>query len=224
MKTIVSLASAALCCLLFASCDYLKNPLSKPEESQADQRLEGKWLAKDANGSGEGRMVPVGGKLPDCVMEFFEPEIAAAKIVGPPEKNDDDGQNHTLFFPTQVGDRGFLNVFFVNDKTYRELKEQGWKTDIGLSFMIFRYKIDGDRLTVWDVADDSLKKAVEGGKIKGSITKNKVSTVYILFFFPIPIYNEELTISDSPENVRQFFGGLDESHFEELLTITKVLP
>jgi hypothetical protein len=221
------LFAAASCCLFFASCVYLKNPLSKPDESKADPRLEGKWLvAQDAkqpdDAGNQVQIVRVGGKLPDCVMEYADAENLAAVINGPPQKNDADEKNHTLFFPTQIGNRSFLNVFFVNEKTYQELKEGGWKDDIGSAFMIFRYQADGEKLTVWDVAGDSLRKAIERGQIQGKIEKNKVGSYSLLFFFTFPIYEDDITITDSPETIRKFYGDLDESHFEELFTMTKI--
>jgi hypothetical protein len=211
-KRISRLLAAALMCLLFTSCDASIHPLSSPEDAKADHQLDGKWIFKDVHGDIQYQFIPVGGKLPDCIMESVETFKAKDEATTSTEKQDNQKEKkHRLFFPTQIGDRHFLNSFEVSEKSFKQLKERGWKPYLIEGYEIYLYKVQNDQLTLFFIEDDSVKNAIKEGKIKG-VVKNAPSSI-----FP----DDNWYLTDSTENINDFFGSLDEKHFEELMSLNK---
>ena len=207
-KRIWRLLYAVLSCLLFTSCeDVSKSPLSDPEKSKADPRLEGKWLAEEDPHAVPLPVVSVGGKLPDCIMECADPSIISGEVEKSTEEKDAQEKKRMLLFPSQIGERHFLNVFEVKEKDFHMLKEQGWKPDLTEGYYVYLYKIEKDRLTLLQIAEGVRRKAIESGKIKGVIDKHSATGGYL---------------SDTTANISQFYGNLDDKQFENFMTWKKV--
>ena len=165
MRTRFTTFLLAVAGLLCASCVDSKNPLCDPLKAKTDAQLAGAWRAKMDDGGIEYYHVgPVRGNLPAGMMR-------AVSIV-----HKDDGTvarpGELLLFPTTIGKNHFLNVLAVEDKDLEQLDNSGWKPNLVKGFFIVKYQIQGDTLTVWGIDADAKGKAIEAGKIKGTVEKN----------------------------------------------------
>jgi hypothetical protein len=188
----------AAACLLGTSCDS-KNPLSDPGQSKPDPRLAGLWRSKDPDGGVEYYHVGgAGDKLPESVMQVV--------LV----THDKNGQlkdpGVMLMFPTVLGNTAFLNVGIdwstnVRNSAVDGLKQEGWKPGVLEIYSIFKYRIEGDTLLLWLMAEDAKEQAIRSGKIKGDVPeKGKIGPS---------------RFTDTMENVARFFTAAGESLFEK---------
>ena len=80
-------------------------------------------------------------------------------------------------------------------------REKGWNSEAVGGFFIFKYKIEGDTLLLWQMDDDAKRKAIQGGKIKG----------------------EGIGFTDTTENVARFVASAGDSLFkEEVIRLERV--
>jgi hypothetical protein len=187
----------AAACLLGTSCDS-KNPLSDPTQSKPDPRLAGVWRAKDPDGGAEYYHVGrAGDKLPESVMQL---------VIVTHEK---DGQlkdpGVMLMFPTVLGNTAFLNVG-IDGSNHQEsavdrLKREGWKPGILEIYGLFRYRVEGDAILLWQMTEDAKKQAITSGKIKGDAAqKGQMGPSHF---------------TDTTENVARFVAAAGDSLFEK---------
>ena len=187
----------AAACLLGTSCDS-KNPLSDPAKSKPDPRLAGVWRTKDPSGEVSyfhvGR---AGDKLPDSVMQL----VAVT--------HEKDGQlkgpGVMLMFPTVLGNTAFLNVGMDGSTRQQSavdrLEREGWKPGVLEVYGVCKYRIEGDVLLLWVMTEDTKKKAITSGKIKGDVAeKGKVGPS---------------CFTDTTENVARFVAAAGDSLFEK---------
>ena len=151
--------------LLCASCVDSKNPLSDPLKAKADAQLAGVWRAKmDDGGIQYYHVGCAGGKFPGGMMRAV---LAVHQADGTVARSDE-----LLLFPATIGESHFLNVLAIEDKDHEQLDKSGWKPDLVKGFFIVKYQIQGDTLTVWGIDADAKGRAIEAGKIKGTVEKN----------------------------------------------------
>ena len=185
-----SLFSIAVAVLLLVGCDDSKNPLSNPQTSKPDARLAGLWRQQDTSGNTNFYHIGRAGEsLPEGVMRV----ISAA--------HSGDGELHEpgqlLIFPTTLAGATYLNVTDGNKQQVKLIEEQGWK---GVdSYILLKYKVDGDTLLVWPTDGDAKKKAIESGKVKGLVEKQDSGT--------------KVVFTDTTENLARFFAGAADSLF-----------
>jgi hypothetical protein len=145
----------SLLTLLFLSACFptSTNPLCEPGKAKADERLSGIWRCEHGN------------------------EIVFWFIGKPSSLNDDQGvveltmlrvgpdgrvferDDRLSLFTTRIGDHSYLNMT-VPRQVARE-------SDAG--YLLFRYDVQGDRLTVNRMAEAPVRKAIEQKKLKGEI-------------------------------------------------------
>jgi hypothetical protein len=184
---------ASICvCLVLSGCNVAsKNPLSNPNASKIDIRLLGVWRGTDEKNGDviyyhvgladdeepregiTGYLDPTGleveqfdGKLPGGML----------RIVGITHKKDftlnDPGE--LLAFSTNLKGADYLNLIFLEETKLKTLKENGWKNPE--SYIITKYKIDGDKLRIWGMESSAVKKAVESKQLAGEIHDDKSLT------------------------------------------------
>lgn len=165
MRTRFTTFLLAVAGLLCASCVDSKNPLCDPLKAKTDAQLAGAWRAKMDDGGIEYYHVgPAGGKLPAGMMRAVSIVHQADGTIL--------GRSDHLLFPTTLGENHFLNVLAVEDKDLEQLDNSGWKPDLIKGFFIVKYQVQGDTLTVWFIDADAKGRAIEAGKINGTVEKN----------------------------------------------------
>jgi hypothetical protein len=188
----VILASLAAC-LLFAGCDDSKNPLSDAEKSKPDMSLAGLWRETAKGGDVTYYHVgAIGDKAPRSVMRVLG--ITHIKSCGNVEPGGD-----FVVFPAKIGANSYLNLTGVDEPQIQLLRKKGWNSK-AVGFWILRYKLDGDTLTIWHMDDDAKTRAIEGGKIKGVIERNKIGP-------------DRVEFTDTTENLARFVASAGESLF-----------
>lgn len=186
-KRSVQFFLVATICLLFTSCFDSRVPLSDPTDSKPDERLVGAWRSRNDDGSvSEYRLVHAGGKLPASVM----------RVTGSSRKPDGTTEQFEplLLFPTIIGKQSYLNVCDGKEAQVKLLEEKGWTAETVAAYSIFRYQIAGDTLTVQWMDGDAKKRAIEAGKIKGTVEKDKDG-------------NDRAHFTDTAENLTKFIAA-----------------
>jgi hypothetical protein len=165
MKTVRPLLLVAAFSLLLTSCFDTKNPLSDPQKSKPDDRLSGVWRFRGDGGEMNYYHIGhVAAKLPASVMQvIFVQHMTDGSIES----------DKLLIFPTTIGDKTYLNVAEATPSLLTQLEEKGWTNEAVNSYLILRYQITGDTLTIQWIDRDAKKRAVEAGKIKGTVEKDQ---------------------------------------------------
>ena len=192
---ILRLLPMAALCLLLTSCFDSKVPLSDPGKSKADERLSGSWQLRNDDGSVNSyRFVLAGGRLPASVM----------RVTGNNRKPDGTTEQFEplLVFPTTIGDKTYLNACDGKEPQVKVLEEKGWTDETVAEYSIFRYQVVGDTLTVQWMDGNVKKRAIEAGKIKGKIEKDKDG-------------NDRAHFTGTAENLAKFVVGAGDDLFSK---------
>jgi hypothetical protein len=174
--------------LAVIGCDDSKNPLSDPQKAKPDMRLAGVWRGPEKNGMVAYYHVGRFGRpLPAGVLRLV--------MVGHFKDGKVDSPTEMVMFSTTLGENTYANVGVPDEKGLSLLAEKGWKPEAVESFLIFRYKIDGDNLLVWQMDVAAKQRAIETHKIKGVIKERKGNQVI-----------KQVAFTDSTENVARLIA------------------
>ena len=166
----------AAACLPLVSCIDSKGPLSSPEKAKADLELAGVWRAKRNDGSVQYYHVArTGDKLPAGILRAVSTVHAVNGTLWRPDE--------MLLFSSDIGNDRYLNIAAVNKTALDQLEKSGWDDKLVQGYFIGKYQVQGDALTIWSIDREAKRRAIQSGKIKGTVEKNDV-------FF-----------TDTPENV-----------------------
>jgi hypothetical protein len=184
-----------LACLLWAGCDS-KSPLSEPSQSKPDPRLAGVWRVKADDGSVTYDHVgQAGNKLPESVMLVVSVEHKKQGRLRNPAL--------MLMFPTVLGNTAYLNVGLgLSPEQIEQLEQNGWKTGTVELYSILKYRVEGDTLLLWQMAEDAKKQAIISGKIKGQVPGKDEKGGMSCF-------------TDTTENLARFVAAAGDSLFEK---------
>ena len=159
------LAVAATLSLLCCSCFDSKNPLADPAKAKADGDLAGVWRVKNPDQNvAYYHIACAGGKMPAGVMRAVVAVHAADGTINPP--------GDLLMFSTTIGEHHFLNMIDIEQKDIEQIAKDGWKPELVKGYSFVKYNVQGDTLTVWGIDPDAKGKAIEAGKIKGTVDEN----------------------------------------------------
>ena len=189
-----ALLALVTACLFFAGCDDSSSPLSNPEKSKPDARLAGIWRLRNDDGDViYYHMGRPGEKLPGSML----------RVVGVKHtKNGNLEQGgELLIFPTTLGTGTYLNVADGSEQQIKLLEEKGRRPELFTNFFLPKYKIEGDRLLLWFMDGDAKRQAIESGKIKGLIRKEKSTTT--------------VRFTDTTENLARFVASAGDSLFSK---------
>jgi hypothetical protein len=115
-----------------------------------------------------------------------------------------------LLFPTTIGDKTYLNVSDGKDAQVKLLEDKGWTAETVNAYLILRYQVTGDRLTVQWMDGEAKKRAVEAGKIKGKIEKDQDGNARAMF-------------TDTTENLAKFIAEAGDDLFsKDVLKLERV--
>ena len=154
-------------CQCFAGCQS-ENPLSDPQKSKADERLVGVWRDRSGDADSYYHVGCAGDKFPACMMRVVLVVHAKKGLVQPP--------GEFLIFPTVLRDKTYLNVARgKNDALISNLlKEHGYAVEaVGDGYTFYKYVFDGDKLLVYGIDEKAQQKAIESGKVKGTVTRSE---------------------------------------------------
>ncbi len=194
MQKLSSLMSVAVAFLLFAGCDDSKYPLSSPQNSKPDARLDGLWRFRSSEGEVTYYHIgPLGHGLPESLMRVVAVTRSKDGELQPP------GQ--LLVFPTTLGGSTYLNVAEANEQQIKLLEEKGWNPEVLPGFLLPKYKVEGATLSLWLVDWDAKKAAIEAKKVKGVIEKQDSGT--------------KVRFTDTSENVARFVAGAGDGLFSK---------
>lgn len=190
--------SLLLLALLPSSCSYpgLKRPLSDPDKAKADTRLIGAWRAVEEQSKKRYPDILFIGKsghrgAPPGIMKFVMSGIDAEDVV-----ITDKGM---YFFTSSVGKNDYINCFegVVLDRS----KFLTWDKKNIEMYVIAKYKVEEDKLTIWLMDKDAVEAAIQKKQVEGTIVKGK---------------NQKVITLTGGENLSKFMaGGGDKVLFPE---------
>ena len=164
LKILIILAMA----VFFSACETVfLNPLSDLRDSKSDKRLLGKWSIKGEKYNGAYLQFDGGSNLKHNLFAVFGGDTQEQNLV-------------FTMFTTRIGKYSYMNLNPA-DKD----KDKG--------YLIVRYAVDGNQLTVWILDTDKIKTAIKSGKLKGTPGQSFGTT----------------TVSDTPANIEAFLGSPD---------------
>lgn len=154
-------------CLLLTSCIDSQKPLCDPEDAKADANLTGTWRTKFEDGAVDYYHIALaGGKLPAGVMRIVTVAF------------DKDGKlsrpGELLAFSADVGDHRFLNVAMIDDQDFDSIETSGWDSALIKGYLIVKYQVDEDKLTVWEIDAQAKRQLIDSKKLAGTIDKTSI--------------------------------------------------
>ncbi len=146
---------------LFTGCVHVTEPLSDPNKAEPDKRLLGKWRQP-----GKKHYVidspPVKGHPKALIRAALN---KAGKDV-----------HEFWFITTTIGKNTYATIYLKDDDAkpvagYADFRQEGafekWNKGNKRSYFIFRYVVDGDKLTVDGGSEQSVKEVMKDQDIQG---------------------------------------------------------
>src|SRR5437764_13871482 len=168
--------------IFFSSCEvFLINPLSDSARDKPDERLLGKWINKDEKEKGGFVQFDAGAN------REFNISFLGGKYE---EKN-------PLFTArtTTIGGHYYISLNPTNE-------------DRDKGYLLAKYEMKGDEMTVWLLDSDKVKAAIVQKKLKGDVSQGVGSTI---------------TITDAADKVRSFLESPKSSElFKYLGTFERI--
>jgi hypothetical protein len=143
--------------LLLCGCVGVTEPLSDADKAEPDKRLLGMWERQEPN-KGDFRRLEI-----DCPVVKGNPEgLMRVVYNGRP----DDLNRTSWFFTTTIGKHNYAN--YIERADFRqEGAFQKWTKGNKRYYFIFRYVLDGDKLTVDGGARQEVLRLMKAEKIMG---------------------------------------------------------
>lgn len=182
--------------LLLSSCGRVRviSPLSDPEKAKPDERLCGMWKPEKKDDEASEIAFLFIGKVglqnsPAGIMKAMAMEL---------DKNNNIRDLSLYFFTTSAADERYANLF--GEDVVNPDKSPVWNKKNMRSFLLYKYKIEDHKLTIWHIDDDAVEVAVRKGQVKGKIEEGNTTTV---------------TLTDGEDLLRYLKAGGDKKLFED---------
>lgn len=186
MKRLVGVLVAGS--VFLAGCVDSTKPLVDPQKAKPDKQLLGLWRHVGQDGQVSFYHIgQAGDEQPEGVFRVVGVTHREGQLAPPAEM---------LLFTAQVGGKSYLNVAELKPGVAEKIKEKGWEAVEG--YFIWRYQIEGDRLTVWAMDNEAKRRVVEAGKLKGEVSTGRFRFV---------------KFTDAPENLARFLSEAGDSLF-----------
>jgi hypothetical protein len=140
-------------------CVDSKNPLSSADSAKVDEGIVGTWRESTNDGETIYHVGLAGDKYPAGMLRI----IAVTS-----HNNTLEAPSHYVGYTTTLGGKTYLNIVLDEGKI-KDFGQNGWDAEKVDGYYFVRYKIDGDKGTVWSINNDTRKEAIKAGKIKGVI-------------------------------------------------------
>lgn len=185
--------------VFLAGCVDSAKPLVDPQKTKPDKRLVGLWRHVGEDGQVSFYHIgQAGQEWPEGVFRVVGVSHQGGKLEPPVEM---------LLFPAQVGSTSYLNIAEVKPDLVEKIKQQGWEAVQG--YFIWRYQIDGERMSIWPMDNEAKRQAIESGNLKGEISTGK-------FRFA--------KFTDTPEKLIRFLNEAGEKLFSKEAVRLERLP
>ena len=182
LNSISKVCLVIILALFFSSCEvFLINPLSDSARDKPDERLLGKWINKDEKEKGGFVQFDAGANR----------EINVSFLGGKSE------EKNPLFtaLTTTIGSHYYMSLNPTNE-------------DRDKGYLLARYEMKGDEMTVWLLDSDKVKVAIGQKKLKGEVGQGAAPTI---------------TITDTADKVRAFLASPESNElFKYLGTFERV--
>lgn len=142
LKTVFGTIIILTMALVFSACETVfLNPLSNLREAKPDNRLPGKWISKDEKYNGAYIRFDGSANLETNISAF----------------GGETQEQYPAFtmYTTKIGKHTYMNLNPADE-------------DRDKGYLIVRYAIEGNQLTVWILDPDKVKAAIAQGKLKGT--------------------------------------------------------
>jgi len=203
MKTTLRMLAGCGLLLTLVGCVESEQPLSSASTAQQDPRLHGLWSHSDG---GNTAYILIGA-AEDPPSESGRPPVEPGMMrYWSLERNDETQKlappSGAQFWCTKVGDHDFGN--WISPAT----KEEPAKPE---TYFFVKYRVEGDRLSIWLQDPGKTAAAIEAGKLQGTVKRRPANASFN------PGGVESIRITDSSENIRKFLadGGAVSCYPEE---------
>jgi hypothetical protein len=152
------LVPLVLVAVLLPGCVDFTEPLSDPNKAEPDNRLLGKWVEISS---------PFG-----PVADNYEIDCPAVK--GNPkglmraveDRDADDPEKAIWFFTTKIGKDTYMTIYNNPGDFHKDGAFEKWNKGDDRGYIIVRYVMDGDRLTVEFGYEKEMKMLMQAEKIE----------------------------------------------------------
>lgn len=180
-------------CLFLAGCDDSTTPLSDAAKARPDKELIGVWQQKSDSDTTYYLVGLLGDKAPAGAMRVVGlTQTTSGELYAP---------SQMLLFPTEIAGNRYLNLTDATQDQLASLQETGWKAGLFNSYSLLKYRVEGNALLIWPMNRDAKEKAIQAGKIKGEIKRDKDAP--------------RIRFTDTPEHLAQFVAATDASLFSD---------
>lgn len=159
---------ALLCCPVLPACLGTESPLSDPAASKFDDALVGTW--KQVGGGSEFEFVHIG-------RSSLVHEVDWGEIISVSYRGDRISIAPSMIvFPTEIDGKKHLNAIAFDDEVRSQLavnRATRARSDLpalmkhAQGYLVFRYEVDGDQLTIHTANERIVQNAIAAGQIRG---------------------------------------------------------
>lgn len=181
-----------LLCFAFTSCVDSDNPLSDPKQSTVDAGLLGVWRVRDKGDTVYYHVGLAGKQFPDGMLRVKSIHHEKNGDLLRPDNDD------MLVFATTLGNNHYLNITSLDAKQIKSMGDSKWEPSMADGYFIYKYEINGDKLTVAGMDSDEKEKAIKAGNIKGVVEKGDMQD------------GKGVRITDTTENLAKFIASADQ--------------
>lgn len=166
------LAAASLAVAL-SSCVESENPLSDPDRSVPDPEIYGTWVRQNG-GFTEILMIGRAGEVTQYKDDVPAGLMRSISIATGSEGFVAESENNTFFVSTFRRDR-YLNIipYPGGDVFDRSGNKKVWDKHRIRSYVLQKYQVTADKLTVWSGDQKIVARVIEGGTLKGTVTRDQ---------------------------------------------------
>jgi len=174
----------------------LKEPLSNPDQAKLDDRLIGAWKHEDEKSKDQQSILFIG----KADLRRALPGIMKAVIV----ENDGKKQIQVrtyYFFPTCLGEVNYANL--LDESSLDGAKEKTWDRNRVQEWLLIKYSLENDRLTILLPDAIAAEKAITTGEVKGNVEETWLLKI------------KRITFTDSKDLSRFLVSGGDQKLFSD---------
>lgn len=188
-RRLISLGLIGVWALSMVGCVSSIQPLCDVQQCEPDQDLLGVWEFTNQD-SGECHKVSISASQ-------VEPKLLQLRSLEPRQPDEEEKQFE--LYCSKLGHHKMLSI--------REISAEG-KPKANASFSIFRYHVSDDCLKIMYLDMDYAIKAIEDGRLRGSVSTGKVIKI------------KSVTIEESPDELCRFLTEQGDKCFTALTQIS----
>lgn len=199
MKRAIFLTLAVIS--LAGGCVDSQAPLSSADTSKVNEGIVGTWRESTNDGETIYHIGLAGDKYPAGMLRI----VAVTS-----HNNTLEAPLHYIGYTTTLNGKSYLNVV-LDEAKIKSFDQNGWDAEKVEGYYFVKYKLDGDKASVWATNSKAKEEAIKAGKIKGMIAEQG-----------------ESRFTDTAANVAKFLSAAGNSlwsnepgHMERVVTAKK---